>query len=233
MTGSSAKRSLFDEGPAIDSSTHSAKSPMPHGFVLLRLLLTICATYLVLTHCIPSQSTVPMAIFLLGAATVTAALLTVPARHLESRWLVSGLLIVDTAGLAALVLFSEALSPQLLFLFLLTILMAAISTSRRQIAAGSAVVVALHWIGASSIEGAAVGSLDTVARLAFLCAACAFYRHLIGGVPRGGLRRSAEPAPPPRRRRIASARPLQARKPVILNPNVAVLGLCRRYWDVA
>lgn len=204
---------------------------MPHGLVLLRFLLTICATYLVLTHSVPAASPVPMALFLLGAATVTAALLTVPAGHLASPWLVSSVVIVDAAGFAGLAVSNQALPPDLLLLFLLAMLMAAITTSRRQMLLGVGMVVALHFIGSSGTDGAAAGRLGTFARLAFLCAACAFYCRLIGGMPGRGPAQAAERTSSPRRRESARPRPLGANRPQLLNPRVAVLGLCRRYWD--
>ncbi len=134
---------LFKDPP---KSLASPSAALRFGFVLLQSLLAIVLSYQLLFS---EEKVLPQEVeqlLIVGLLLLIPVLMSLPTRVLESDWFASGLVLGDTALTTAIIYLSGNNSSELYITYFLVILIAAFSTSLKQLIGLSVILCVAYGV---------------------------------------------------------------------------------------
>lgn len=148
--------------------------------MLLRLTLTIAASYLVLTQGEPFRPTSVSSWLIVALLTSNLAFLWLPRSAIESMWFGATLILVDTLGITLVLSFGPGkLNADFYIVYFFVLFMAAVTERLVLILVGTVLVSAGYLYSVSATHGTAeVWSTETLIRIPFFFAVVAMYGFL-------------------------------------------------------
>lgn len=160
------------------------------GFLLLRFGLIIATSYLLLAEY--GLGSVPLAVGVLVVAVVASnvALHWVPEYRFRSAAFTGALIVVDTIGVTAALLYTGKAGAEFFFVYFFVLFLAAIGESLPLIALGAVVVAVGYLVAMSNGDLTSVLHSSQLVRVPFLLMAASFYGYLVNRLRAESRRRA-------------------------------------------